>query len=169
MLWTYTKFDITSIPCYKIQNMKRKRKKFFVYPEIQLNFIFLLVGSGMALSLFFSIFFLYINSQTTNTLLSFVQGNELLENYLLTTEKLLFIGCILIIILTALLLGSIALLKSHKIAGPLYRLEKTLQEMKEGKIPEEITLRQGDRLTKLAKLLDEVIKLQKDKEKGKPS
>ncbi|NOZ64655.1 MAG: hypothetical protein GXO71_06990 [Caldiserica bacterium] len=149
--------------------MKKKRRKFFVYPEVQLNFIFLLVGSGMALSLFFSIFFLYINSQTTATLLSFVQGNELLENYLITTERLLFIGCVLIIILTALLLGSIALLKSHKIAGPLYRLEKTLQEMKEGKIPEGITLRQGDKLTKLAKLLDEVIKLQKDKDKGKSS
>ena len=143
----------------------KKRKKLFVYPSIQLNYISLLAGSGLILSLFYSIFFLYIYSQATSSLLLLVEGNQLLEQYLLTTEKLLFIGCILIIIFSGLLLATLALLHSHKVAGPLYRLEKVLEEMKEGKSPGKITLRKGDRVERLAALLEEVGKVMETNQK----
>lgn len=143
----------------KKREIMKKRKKFFVYPSIQLNYISLLAGSGLVLSLFYSIFFLYIYSQASSSLLLLVEGNELLERYLLTTEKLLLIGSILIIIFSGLLLATIALLHSHRVAGPLYRIEKILEEMKEGKNPGKITLRKGDRVERLAELLEEVGKV----------
>jgi len=145
---------------------KKKRRRYFVYPAIQFNFIVLLAGSGMILSLFYSIFFLYIYSQSTSSLLLLVEGNTLLEKYLLTTERLLLIGCILIILLSTLFLATLALLHSHRVAGPLYRLEKILEEMKRGKIPKSIKLRKGDRVTRLATLLEELgKKIQEEEEK----
>ena len=146
--------------------MEKKRRKFYIYPEIQLNLILLLSGSGIILSLFFSVFFLYINSQTTSSLLSFVQSNPPLAKYLLKTQKLLILGSMLMVLLSGILLGIIALFRSHKVAGPIYRLEKIVQDLKEGKTPGKIILRKGDKVTKLASLLEE-IGLEKEKEKSK--
>lgn len=46
---------------------------------------------------------------------------------------------------------------SHKLAGPVYRLEVAMNRVLEGDYTEEVRLRDGDQLTNLAELLNEVI------------
>lgn len=47
---------------------------------------------------------------------------------------------------------------SHKIAGPLYRLEKTAQEVGDGKLNFQVKLRSGDELQNFAKTMDEMVR-----------
>jgi methyl-accepting chemotaxis protein len=45
---------------------------------------------------------------------------------------------------------------SHKIAGPIYRLEKYLSDMTAGKLTSHITLRKGDEFVSLANKINEL-------------
>lgn len=46
---------------------------------------------------------------------------------------------------------------SHKLAGPVYRLELAMNRVLEGDFTEQVKLREGDQLTNLAELVNEVI------------
>ncbi|MBU1147940.1 MAG: methyl-accepting chemotaxis protein [Candidatus Omnitrophica bacterium] len=48
-------------------------------------------------------------------------------------------------------------LSSHKIAGPVYRIEKTLEEINKGNLALKIKFRQGDELWDLADLINVMI------------
>ncbi len=48
----------------------------------------------------------------------------------------------------------LGLLFSHKIAGPVYRIEKTLVEISKGNLPLKIKLRRGDELSDLAEVIN---------------
>ena len=51
----------------------------------------------------------------------------------------------------------IALFSSHKIAGPVYRIEKTLEEINNGNLALKIKFRRGDELWDLADLINVMI------------
>lgn len=65
------------------------------------------------------------------------------------------IGIFLIVVQIALL----TIFFSHKLAGPIYRLEKTCHNLINGDYTEKIFLRKGDELQNLAGLLNEVISI----------
>ena len=50
---------------------------------------------------------------------------------------------------------------SHKIAGPIYKLKKTLREKLEGEIIKPIVLRKGDAFHDLADIINQVLNLKK--------
>jgi nitrate/nitrite-specific signal transduction histidine kinase len=65
-----------------------------------------------------------------------------------------------------LIVAQIALLTiffSHKLAGPIYRLEKVCHSIIEGNYSEKIFLRKGDEMQNLANLLNEVIRLSNER------
>jgi methyl-accepting chemotaxis protein len=80
-----------------------------------------------------------------------------------------------------IIVAQIALLTiffSHKLAGPIYRLEKVSQSIIDGNYTEKIFLRKGDEMQNLARLFNDVIRLtnerltalrdaKTDEEKGK--
>jgi nitrogen fixation/metabolism regulation signal transduction histidine kinase len=65
------------------------------------------------------------------------------------------IGILLIVVQIALL----TIFFSHKLAGPVFRFEKTCQGMIDGNYTEKVFLRKGDEMQNLARLLNEVIRL----------
>lgn len=65
-----------------------------------------------------------------------------------------------------IIVAQIALLTiffSHKLAGPIYRLEKACHSIIEGNYAEKIFLRKGDEMQNLAQLLNEVIRLSNER------
>jgi nitrogen fixation/metabolism regulation signal transduction histidine kinase len=65
-----------------------------------------------------------------------------------------------------IIVAQIALLTvffSHKLAGPIYRLEKACQSIVDGNYAEKIFLRKGDEMQNLAHLLNEVIRLSNER------
>lgn len=70
-------------------------------------------------------------------------------------------GIFLIIVQVALL----TIFFSHKLAGPLYRLEKACHSVIDGNYDEKITLRKGDEMQNLAGLFNEMIAVTRDRMK----
>jgi len=58
------------------------------------------------------------------------------------------------IILISPLIFILALLSSHRIAGPVYRIEKSLDEIAKGNLSLDIKLRRGDELQDLAEIIN---------------
>ncbi len=70
--------------------------------------------------------------------------------------------------LTVILLGSalavlLMMFISHRIAGPLFRLERTIKEMGGGKIPVKVNLRKKDEFKQLAEVVNSVIRRMEEK------
>ena len=70
---------------------------------------------------------------------------------------------ILILFLLLVLVGSIALLYSHRIAGPLFRINKCINMLSEGKDTGPISLRKRDHFKELAVSLEKLRMNLKDK------
>lgn len=121
------------------------RKNYFVKKRFQMNF----------LSRF--VILLLLESLLIAGLLSYVSRDTLTTGYLNSTLRIektpdfFFISLILIVLITVVAMGLagmvIFILLSHRIAGPLYRFEKTLKEAQAGDLTVRINLRKTDQLT----------------------
>lgn len=78
--------------------------------------------------------------------------NEDFKNALVKSMLWVFGAGILLVIIQIVLLS---IFFSHKVAGPVFRFEKTCHAMIQGSYTSEIHLRKGDEMQNLAKLLNE--------------
>lgn len=78
---------------------------------------------------------------------------------------LLVLSSLIAIIITGTLTIIVTLFISHRIAGPLYRLEKDINEVKNGNLDIEIRVRKDDEFQDLAKSLNQMIKSIRDTRK----
>lgn len=66
---------------------------------------------------------------------------------------------LLVLLPAGLLVAIFSIFFSHRIAGPLYRLEKTLDKINNGESVPEIQVRRGDELVELTEKLNGLIRL----------
>ncbi len=64
---------------------------------------------------------------------------------------------VLISLANLLLIVIFSLFYSHSMAGPVYNIKRSLEELRDGKTPRHIRVRKGDQFKDLAELLNEVI------------
>jgi HAMP domain-containing protein len=86
--------------------------------------------------------------------------NEKYRRALVTALMWVFGTGLFIVIVQIVLL---TIFVSHKVAGPVYRLEKTCHELIEGDYTEKIALRKGDEMQNLARLFNEAIRLTRER------
>lgn len=128
--------------------MRPKRKKLFIKKEFQTDFsikflILIALESVLAIGLF--VYF------SRGTVITGYSGTELViartGEYFLPT---ILIANLAVIGITAIAGFIIMVAYSHKIAGPLYRFEKSLDEMASGDLTSRFNLRANDQLEELA-------------------
>ena len=129
-----------------------KRRNYFINKEFQGRYIF----NYFLLATIGSILFVAVFSFFSSNTLSIVYDNYhlqlgvtpgiLFKKILSTQWLLLVIGGTAVIIITLFL--------THRVAGPFYRFEKTLDEMIDGDISGKIVLRQKDEGKELAQKLN---------------
>jgi len=129
-----------------------KRRNYFINKEFQGRYIFnyfLLAAIG---SLLFIAVFSFFSSNT----LSIVYDNYHLQIGI--TPEILFKKILstqwLFIVLGGGMVVGITLILTHRIAGPFYRFEKTLDEMMDGDISRKIILREKDEGKDLAQKIN---------------
>ena len=83
-----------------------------------------------------------------------------LMNRLILIRFLYFVFPILFVI------AAVTVIFSHRIAGPIYRIERTLDELIQGQDPARIQLRRGDELKGLAGRINTLILLIRELRKG---
>ncbi len=121
------------------------RKNYFVKKKFQTNFISKFLILLLLESFLIAGLFIYVSSDTITT--GYLNSTLRIEK----TQDFFFISLILIILITAVGIGIagmvMLILLSHRVAGPLYRFEKTLREAKDGDLTVRIDLRKTDQLT----------------------
>ncbi|MCM8806451.1 MAG: hypothetical protein NC926_00605 [Candidatus Omnitrophica bacterium] len=134
-----------------------RRKRYLINKSVQ----FILSGVTIYLIVLFVIFVAGLTYYITlNTILSQLElENKLISAYEIvkTINSILIkkIGLICFIFLLITFYLEIRIL--HRIAGPLYRIEKVLRELAQGKNVEKIKLRKKDFYKSLADAVNEVI------------
>jgi len=104
---------------------------------------------------------------TLSTILAQLEAeNQLLNAYAIISNINVILGkrlgvLLLSVMVFAFVLGVYYL---HRIAGPVYRIEKALREISEGKEIDTVYLRKKDFFKSLAETLNNVIKQQKEKD-----
>ncbi|MFA5144150.1 MAG: methyl-accepting chemotaxis protein [Candidatus Omnitrophota bacterium] len=151
-----------------MNDYRNRRRNYFIKKDFQRNFILkfcLLVAIGSIVSGLI----IYLMSRSTATT-SFENLRLVIKStadYIL--PAVLLSGAIVIVI-TGIAAILITLFTSHKIAGPLYRIEKDIREVAAGDLTQEFNLRSGDEIKPIAGALnlmahylrDEVGALKKD-------
>lgn len=123
------------------------RKNYFINKKFQMKFIMGFILLLVLEALFIAALFTYISSETLTT--GYSGTHFVIEK----TSRFFIISFVIISLIAAGAMGLAGIvmfiLLSHRIAGPLYRFEKTLEEMAGGKFSGRITLRKTDQLEKL--------------------
>lgn len=126
-----------------------RRRHFFIDKQLQTKYMLLTILLLLIYSLIFVtlIFLPYILPLHFN--LPLAERAEAAK-ILLTLHKSVWPPLVVVI----LLLGTLSIFITHKIVGPLYRVNKVLSEICEGNLGVKVTLRKGDDLQELAEQLN---------------
>ncbi len=134
---------------------KFKRRQYFINRKFQAGFILkfvLVLILGAILSVAITMF------TTQATLTSSFEGSKLVIE---KTSLAILPSVILTNVITTLIVGVfviiITLLVSHKIAGPMFRFEKDIEEISQGNLQKQIHIRNGDQFGSVARNLNEMV------------
>ncbi len=131
---------------------QHKRRNYFINKEFQGRYIF----NYFILATIGSVLFIGVFSLFSFNTLSIVYDNYHLQ--LGVTPGILFRKILsaqwLFVVLGGAIVVVITLILTHRVAGPFYRFEKTLDEMVEGDISNKIVLRQKDEGKDLAQKIN---------------
>lgn len=134
------------------EKFRNRRRNYYIKKEFQRNFIFkfcILVIIGSLIS--GVIIYAMSRSTVTTTFENSRLAIKSTADFILPSVLL---SSIIVIVVTGLASIWITLFTSHRIAGPLYRIEKDVQEVAAGNLKMRFNLRQGDEIRPLAASLD---------------
>ena len=140
---------------------QKQRKQYLIEPGFQAQFIFkfCLVIMGVSTLIGASVLFITRNSTTVaieNTQVVVKETADfILPSLTLTILLVSAFSAFAVIILT--------LFVSHKISGPIFRLQREIEKMQDGDLVRNFNIREKDQLQSLAKTLDFVVGNLRDK------
>ena len=123
-----------------------RRKQYLVAKNFQVKYI------GLILLLMFltAAMCSYVVYYTSMIIFGEKLANVYPQGRLIHIVRIVNIRILLSVLLVSPLVATFGLFLSHKIAGPIYRMERFLFNMAEGDVSSTITLREGDELVTLA-------------------
>ncbi len=141
-------------PEVKVENNHAgRRKNHFIKKGFQINFSIRFLALIVVEAILLGGLFWYMSLNTLTT--SYAGAQLKIEN----TSSFFFPSMMLSNLIVVVVVGLIGLIGlifiSHKIAGPLYRFEKSLKEIGGGDLSHRITTRKNDQLTDLADTLND--------------
>lgn len=134
---------------------KFKRRQYFIDRKFQTGFI-LKFFAVLILGAILSVGVTMLSTQATLT--SSFEGSKLVIE---KTSLAILPSVIMTNIITTLIVGGVVvlvtLLVSHKIAGPMFRFEKDLEEIAQGNLQKQIRTREGDQFGGVTRNLNEMV------------
>ncbi|MEN9723643.1 MAG: hypothetical protein RJB38_1629 [Pseudomonadota bacterium] len=129
--------------------MKHKRSKILINPRFQLRFAFFVTSWVLGLSLVFPMILNEAFSLITDQAIQDPQGLDVA--HLIAVREKLFQYLYFIEAIFALVIFLLSIFLSHRVAGPLYKLNLFLQNAaKTGTLQGGLKFRSGDHFTELA-------------------
>lgn len=129
---------------------KVRRRIYLIDKKLQLRFTFLVV----ALVLIYSLFLggaTYLNYKISCIVFDTTSVyNPELEQTIKAEGRKTVATTTIFLIVNGIVVGLVFILLTHKVAGPLYRLQRNMADLRDGKMPRKMTLRKNDELTYMA-------------------
>lgn len=135
------------------EKIRYKRKQYLVAKKFQLKY------TGLILALVFltGILCSYVVYYTSMFLLGDKLANVYPQGRLIAIVNMVNMRILLSLLLVTPLVVVIGIYASHRIAGPIYRIEKFLNDMASGGFSNQLILRKNDELISLANGINRVI------------
>lgn len=135
--------------------INHRRRIYFIEKRFQANFI-LKFCALVAMGGLLTIGILYFLSHQSTTV-AIVNSRVLVKTTADFILPILVQTVVITMIITSLAAIVVTLFVSHKIAGPLYRLKKTMKELGEGNFSEDFKIRRLDQLQDLAAVFNSML------------
>lgn len=132
---------------------KQLRREYYIYPDIQFKYIRLVI----LLMALVTILILYTVDQTSYGILARKLSIVCPEENMRGVYSLFNSTLVLRLLVMAAVIVVATMYLSHRIAGPVYRIERDLNEVSQGDLTRRIVLRKTDDLKRLANELNGVI------------
>jgi hypothetical protein len=135
------------------------RKSYFPNPRLQFQIIFaanvlaLISTTLMAMLMFLA----DLHAQSCVSVLQLAPGQGALRQSLVEQERNLLQIVLLVAFVQFVLFNLIAVIFSHRIAGPLYRLQRHLKAVAADGEPSDVRFRKGDLYQELAEACNELM------------
>jgi hypothetical protein len=141
-----------------VEPHRRPRKTYFVNPRLQWQLVFganvlALISLGMLITLWY---YTQAHLDSLAPVLNMAQGHSLMEEIRASEAKFTRL-CIVIGAVQFVLFNLCAIFLSHRIAGPLYRLQRHLEAVGSGGEPNNVKFRRGDLYQALAEACNNVM------------
>ena len=134
---------------------KYKRRQFFINRKFQTGFILKFVGV-LILGAILSVAITMFTTQATLTS-SFEDSKLVIEKTSLAILPSVIVTNVITTLVVGVFVIIITLLVSHKIAGPMFRFEKDIEEISQGNLQKRIHIRNGDQFGSVARNLNVMV------------
>ncbi|MFH1263809.1 MAG: hypothetical protein V1495_10265 [Pseudomonadota bacterium] len=130
------------------------RRKFYLYPflnrKLQFSFAALLAVIGLGNAIYLLLLFYFYARETFDLLVPYIPEYIAVDPIFAHHTRIFLRTVGFILIPETVLLVLWGLFFAHRIAGPLYKIDRTFREISGGKEPKPIHLRDGDMLLDVA-------------------
>jgi len=140
-----------------------RRRHYIVDKNLQFNFSLLLIMIGLINAAFFGFIFYFYSQHTAIMYQPLLIESAIQENVIRTGTNLFWATILIGGIFECVLIILLGIFFSHRIAGPLFKIQRTLNEVKDGRYPGLIKLRKDDLLKGFAETVNEMIISLKDR------
>ncbi len=144
-----------------MEKVKNRRRNYYIKKKFQRNFILkfcalVVLGSVISGAILYALSSATVTTTFENSRLTIKSTAD----YIL---PMVFLASVFVVIIVGIATIFITLFTSHRIAGPLYRMEKDVGEVASGKLNTRFNLRTGDEIKPLALSLDKMAQVMKDR------
>lgn len=131
-----------------------KRKQYIVDKPFQFRYLFQILMTIFiaVIVVSFTIFYI-VWDKIIKEFFYIPDAAKKISNIFISTSEVLIIPIVILLVIFSIA----AIFFSHKIAGPIYRVEKIAEELKKGNLNIDIRFRKGDELHHLADTLNHMI------------
>jgi hypothetical protein len=135
----------------KVGQDQRKKTRLLVFADFQLKFVFVVLCCSILISGYLGISL--IRMEKEKSAIIDIQ-NQSIASLVQTMDERFLVYIVLIIFLQTIALAFLVLFLTHRIAGPIYRIQKDLEEAIEAGIPVELApIRKNDEFQYFFKVL----------------
>ncbi|MBI4386761.1 MAG: methyl-accepting chemotaxis protein [Elusimicrobia bacterium] len=138
-----------------------KRKTYWILPDFQKRFLIrhlMLVGGSVLVTAAIVLAFIFWQDHFLRAQFFMVTDQVGQEPVVLSRWQIVLPGIILTEALVLIFTSALGLAYSHRLAGPIYRIKKTLEAVHRGESVSEVHLRERDEFKELADAVNRILR-----------
>lgn len=146
--------------------MSKQRKIYLINPAFQMRFVaFSIISSLVVILLVAGMQYYFFHHYQTLGIKNGIPSDHIFFEFLSEQRNFITIALVILAAVITIFQVTLGVLFSHRVAGPLYRMNRHMQEITAGGEPSTFQVRDGDYFTELADNFNAmIVKMEKKKD-----